>query len=106
MNLSILSANDASALAVKVLGLDQELIDLTSNEGLAASLRRAASFLCPTSPGRLIDAVQGAVGPVSPNGSLDRDRLIEILDLLVGAGDLLELRQEEERATRLLYLGP
>jgi hypothetical protein len=106
MKLTTLSASDASVLALRTLGLDPELIDLTSTEGLAASLRRAASFMCPTSPGRLVDAVLGAVRPVSPEGSVDRDRLIEILDLLIGEGDLLELRHEAERQTRLLYLGP
>jgi hypothetical protein len=31
---------------------------------------------------------------------------MEVLDLLVSAGDLLDLRQAAERSTRLLYLGP
>ena len=68
MKLSTLTAQDASVLAVQTLGLDPELIDLTSTEGLAASLRRAASFMCPTSPSRLIDAVLDAVRPVSADG--------------------------------------
>jgi hypothetical protein len=106
MKLSNLSSDGASALALRTLGLDPELIDLTSTEGLAASLRRAASFMCPTSPSRLVDAVLGAVRPVSREGSVNRDQLVEILDLLIGGGDLLELRHEAERSTRLLYLGP
>ena len=106
MKLSTLSASGASVIALRSLGLDPELIDLTSTEGLAASLRRAASFMCPTSPIRLVDAVLGAVRPVSPEGSVNRDRLVEILDLLIGGGDLLELRHEAEHQTRLLYLGP
>jgi hypothetical protein len=106
MKLSTLSACGASVVALRSLGLDAELIDLTSTEGLAASLRRAASFMCPTSPIRLVDAVLGAVRPVSPEGSVNRDRLVEILDLLIGGGDLLELRHEAEHQTRLLYLGP
>lgn len=93
-------------MALRTLGLNPELIDLTSTEGLAASLRRAASFMCPTSPSRLVNAVLEAVRPVSREGSVDRDQLVEILDLLIGAGDLLELRHEAERSTRLLYLGP
>jgi hypothetical protein len=106
MKLSTLSAIDASILAVRTLGLDPDLIDLTSTEALVDSLRRAASFMCPTSPSRLVDAVMEAVRPVSPEGSVDRHRLVEILDLLIGEGDLLELRHEAERSTRLLYLGP
>ena len=65
MRLSSLSSEEASALSVRALGLDSELIDLTSQEGLAASLRRAASFMCPTNPGRLLNAVLSAVRPVS-----------------------------------------
>ena len=106
MKLSTLSASGASVIALRSLGLDPELIDLTSTEGLAASLRRAASFMCPTSPIRLVDAVLGAVRPVSPEGSVNRDRLVETLDLLIDGGDLLELRHEADHQTRLLYLGP
>lgn len=106
MKLSSLSIEEASALSVRALGLDAELIDLTSQEGLAASLRRAASFMCPTSPSRLLDAVLGAVRPVSPESEVSRDQLAELLDLLVATGDLLELRREVGRFVRLLYLGP
>jgi len=106
MKLSALSAAECSALSVRTLGMDPGLIPLTSAEGLAESLRRAASFMCPTSPSRLVDAVLGAVRPVSSPDAVDRDKLMEILDLLIGAGDLLELRHEAERSTRLLYLAP
>jgi hypothetical protein len=101
-----LSIEEASALSVRTLGLDSELIDLTSQEGQAASLRRAASFMCPTNPSRLFDAVLSAVRPVSPKGGVSRDQLAELLDLLVATGDLLELRPDIERSVRLLYLGP
>jgi hypothetical protein len=106
MKLSTLTSEDAAALAMQTLGLDAEVVDLTTTEGLAASLRRAASFMCPTSPGRLVDAVLGAVRPVTPDGTVDRERIAETLDLLVGVGDLLELRHEAGRSTRLLFLGP
>ena len=106
MKLSSLSTEEASALAVRILGLDADLIDLTSQEGLAASLRRAASFMCPMSPSRLLDSVLGAIQPVCPEGGVSREQLAELLDLLVAAGDLLELRHEFGRSIRLLYLGP
>jgi hypothetical protein len=106
VKLSSLSNEQASALSVRALGLDSELIDLTSQECLAASLRRAASFMCPTNPSRLLDAVLSAVRPVSPKGGISRDQLAGLLDLLVATGDLLELRLEVERSVRLLYLGP
>ena len=106
MTVTSLSPADASALSVRTLGLDPELVGLTSREGLAASLRRAASFMCPTSPSRLVGAVLGAVRPVAEDGEVSRETLAELLDLMVAGGDLLELRREEDRSVRLLYLGP
>lgn len=106
MDVSKLNAVEASALSIRALGLDPELVGLTSREGLAASLRRAASFMCPTSPSRLIAAVLGAVRPLASEDEISREELSDLLDLLVAAGDLLELRREEDRPTRLLYLGP
>jgi hypothetical protein len=106
MTVTSLSPADASALSVRTLGIDSKLVGLTSREGLAASLRRAASFMCPTSPNRLIGAVLGAVRPLAEDGEVSREDLTELLDLMVAGGDLLELRREEDRSVRLLYLGP
>src|SRR5688572_16434795 len=89
MKISSLTSAEAAVLSVRTLGLDADLIDLTSREGLAASLRRAASFMCPTSPGRLLSAVLDAVRPLGPEGTLTREELADLLDLLVAAGDLL-----------------
>ena len=87
------------------LGLDADAIGLSSPEGLATSLRRAASFMCPTSPGRLVDAVLGALKPLHGD-DLKRDELVDLLDQLMASGDLLELRHEGGQSTRLLYLAP
>ena len=105
MRLTKLSPEAASALAIETLRLDPETTELASPEGIAMSLRRAASFMCPTSPGRLIDAVLGVVRPLSA-GEITRDDVADMLDQLIGAGDLLELRHDEGRSTRLLYLAP
>lgn len=106
MTLSSLTPDDAAALSVRTLGMDSDLVGLSSPEGLAASLRRAASFMCPTNPSRLVDAVLAAVRPLSDD-DLRRDEVADLLDLLIASGDLLELRQEMEgRMVRLIYLGP
>lgn len=106
MGLSRLTPDDAASLSVRTLGMDPELIGLSSPEGLAASLRRAASFMCPTNPRRLVDAVLAAVRPLSDE-ELTRDKVSDLLDLLIASGDLLELREEwEGRTLRLIYLGP
>ncbi|MET8528922.1 hypothetical protein [Micromonospora sp. NPDC005172] len=105
MKLTRLSPDEASRIAIATLRMDAESVDLGSREGVAASLRRAASFMCPTSPSRLIGAVLDAIRPVSAC-ELGRDDVVDVLELLVASGDLLELRRDSGRSTRLLYLAP
>jgi hypothetical protein len=105
MNVSPVSRTEVMERAVKGLELN-EVVDLASPEGACASLRRAASFLCPASPRQLVDAVLDALQPLDTSSSVTRDSLMEQLDLLISVGDLLELRDPEERETRQLYLGP
>lgn len=94
---------EVATRAVAALGLDHEVVHLVSTEALCASLRRAASFLCPASPRQIVDAVMSALTPLVDD--LDRETVVEALDAIVMSGDLLELRQPGER-TRLLFLGP
>ena len=103
MSIQRVEPNEVATRAVSILGLDPDVIDLFAPEGVCASLRRAASFLCPASPRQLVDAVLDAFAPLRPN--IDRDDVADALDALVGAGDLLELRTSAAR-TRLLFLGP
>lgn len=106
MKVSRLSTPDVNRIATKSLGLDEDVVDLLSPEGLCASLRRAASFLCPATPRQIVESVLEAVSPIAPSGTPSRDDLLDQLDLLISVGDLLEMRYQSERATRLLYLGP
>jgi hypothetical protein len=107
MTVSQLSQAEASELAVQALGLDPDLVSLSSAEGIAASIRRAASFMCPTSPTELISAVLAVLQPVDCGTAISRDVMSDLLDLLLAAGDLLELRDDiDGRTVRLLYLGP
>jgi hypothetical protein len=62
--------------------------------------------MCPVSPRQLVDAVRDALEPLDPSLAVTRESLMELLDLLISIGDLLELRQPEQRETRQLYLGP
>lgn len=103
MSIQRVEPGEVAIRAVGLLGLDDTIVDLFSLEGLCASLRRAASFLCPASPRQIVDSVLDALQPLK--GDLERDELADALDLLVSSGDLLELRQAGAR-TRLLFLGP
>lgn len=103
MSIQRIDRGDVAVRAVGVLGLDASSVDLLSTEAICASLRRAASFLCPASPRQIVDSVLGVLTPLMPD--LERDEVNEALDVLVGAGDLLELHPSDSR-TRLLFLGP
>lgn len=96
-------ALDVLHVAEAVVDLDEAVVYLLSREGVCASLRRAASFMCPATPRQLVDAVLDALTPLGPD--LARDEVADALDGLVGVGDLLELRPPGTRA-RLLFLGP
>jgi hypothetical protein len=94
------------ALAIETLGLDRDLYVLEYPEAICASIRRAASFLCPTTPRVLVDTVMEVLNPVL-DAPLERTEVMSFLEQLVSTGDLLELSQATpERTTRLLYLGP
>lgn len=103
MSIQRIGRDEVAARAASMLGLDDTAVDLFSVEGLCASLRRAASFLCPASPRQITDAVLEALAPLG--SALEREEVNDALETLVSIGDLLELRQSNAR-TRLLYLGP
>lgn len=103
MSIQRIGRDEVAARAVSVLGLDDSTVGLFTIEGLCASLRRAASFLCPASPRQIVDTVLDALSPL--DADLQRDEVNAVLDTLVSTGDLLELRPSGAR-TRLLFLGP
>lgn len=106
MRITQLTPDSVAERAVASLGLDQDVIEIGSTEAMCAMLRRVASFVCPASPRELTDTVLAALSPVSGNETPSRDDINAQLDLLIAAGDLLELREDKSHAGRRLYLGP
>jgi hypothetical protein len=106
MGITTRTIDEVTALSVAALGLDHELFLLEYQEAICASLRRAASFLCPTTPRTLVDAVREALeGIVTELPS--RDDLMGWLDQMISGGDLIELADPTHgHASRLLFLGP
>jgi hypothetical protein len=107
MAIRLVSRHQVVSDTVEVLGFDSSAVSLMSNEGLAASLRRAASFLCPTTTGSLIRAVVEVLSGLpdySDECPIELERLVE---LLVAYGDLLELPVDDGNLRRRqLFLGP
>lgn len=100
------SLDEVHAISIRTLGLDDQLFVLDYPEAIAASIRRAASFLCPSTPRAIVDEVLEVLTPVLA-GPPSRDDLMELIDQMISTGDLLELiGVSDDRRSRLLYLGP
>lgn len=107
MSISRLTHHEATTLAVKTLDLDPDLVALSSAEGIASSIRRAAAFMCPTSPRQLINSVEAVLQPLCSDPEPIRPEIADMVDSLIAVGDLLELCDDvDDRLVRLLYLGP
>lgn len=110
MAVELVTREDVNSRCAQALGLDSQSLDLSAPEAVAAALRRAASFLCPTTAGRLIGAVEEAFAPVVDATSAELKVLTgDVLEALVGYGDLLELEvvlDESAVARTQLYLAP
>lgn len=77
---------------LEVLGIVDSSLAAWSTEAIAASIRRAASFLCPTSPNDLARAVKDVLP--RPPGLEDEIDVVGVVESLVSYGDLLELPVE------------
>lgn len=94
---------------IYALGLDPETIGLDSPIAIAASVRRAASFLCPTPPGALGREVNDVLSGLTEDPPEKRlDMIDSVVDALVALGDLVELPIEDRGSPprRHLFLGP
>lgn len=109
MGIARLQRDDVVAATVEALGLDAEAADLETPEVLAAIVRRAASFLCPVTPGALVRCIEECLeGLVANDQPATRGSLVRaMLEELVAYGDLVEAPIEDDRSgisRRLLFL--
>ncbi len=106
MGVARLDTDAVAAETVEALGLDPS-IDLMSAEGLAASIRRAASFACPTTPGVLVRTMSEVLSGLRGFDDETPDEIVHLIESMVAYGDLLELPLEDPRGTgRRLFVGP
>ncbi|MEC9363128.1 MAG: hypothetical protein VYC42_07880 [Pseudomonadota bacterium] len=104
-----LTVAEVHAEKIRELGLDPDALDLTTPEGLAGALRRAASYLCPCSAATLVRAVVRPLRGLVPD--LDNSKVLveETLEAMISHGDVIEQPevQDGSPSTRLLlYAAP
>lgn len=92
------------------LGLDPTAVDLSSQEGIAGALRRAAGFLCPCSASTLVRSVVRPLRGLVPDTESAKDLIEQTLEAVVAHGDIVEqhdLADEQHLSSRvLLYAAP
>jgi hypothetical protein len=104
-----LTAEQVHAQKIRELGLDPDALDLTTPEGLAGALRRAASYLCPCSAATLVRAVVRPLRGLVPDLDKTKELAEDQLDAMIAHGDVLELPEARDGSpsTRvLLYAAP
>jgi hypothetical protein len=106
MGVTRLSSSQVAARALRSLGLSDAGVDLFSAEALAASLRRAAAFLCPATRGAIVRSVVEVLDGLPGYSDDTKGQLELLLESLVGYGDLLELSSNAlESGAFRLFLG-
>lgn len=104
-----LTVEEVHAQKIKELGLDPEALDLTTPEGLAGALRRAASYLCPCAAATLVRAVVRPLRGLVPDLEQAKELAEETLEAMISHGDILEVPEVEDgtsTARVLLYAAP
>src|SRR5262245_25960556 len=87
-----LTVGEVHAQKVAELGLDPTALDLTSIEGLASAVRRAATFLCPCSAATLVRGVVRPLRGLVPDLEALKGLVEETLEAMIAHGDILEQR--------------
>lgn len=104
-----LTAEQVHAQKIRELGLDPDAVDLTTPEGLAGALRRAASYLCPCSATTLVRAVGYPLRGLVRDLDQAKELIDETLEAMISHGDILEQPEVQEGATPprvLLFAAP
>ena len=104
-----LTVAEVHAHKVAELGLDPAAVNLTTPEGFAGALRRAASYLCPCSAATLVRAVVAPLRGIVSDLDAAKELAESTLEALVAHGDVLEqpdLQGEGASARVLLYAAP
>ena len=108
--MKVLTPEELHACGVRTLRLDPEACDLFSVEAIAASLRRAAGFLCPCPQRALVQAVVEPLEKIAGDKEQFREAVESTLEAMITYGDLLEEYEVaaagRSRPSALLYAAP
>lgn len=109
MEIARIDRTELAHRVVQSLGFDPDTVRVDSPMVIAASVRRAASFLCPTPPGALSRETSVVVAELSEDlQAMNPEAIDSAVDVLVALGDLVELQLEDTEgpSRRHLFLGP
>jgi hypothetical protein len=105
-----LTATEVHARKMVELGLDSAALDLTSEEGVAGALRRAAGFLCPCSASTLVRSVVRPLRGLVTDIDAAKEIIEQTLEATIAHGDIVEqhdLTEDQQVHSRiLLYAAP
>lgn len=108
--MKVISAAEAQKISVENLRLDSTILDLGAPEALAASIRRAAGFLCPCSSSQLIQTVLQSQKFLVEAPETLKETISDVLESVIAYGDLIEeadaITNFSDRRGRILYLRP
>ncbi len=108
--MKVLSAVEARKISVENLRFEVDLYDLETPETIAASIRRAASFLCPCSSAQLVQSVFRAQKFLVEDVDAFKESITDILESAIAYGDLIEqsdaITNTSDARGRILYLRP
>jgi hypothetical protein len=107
-NITTIDRSEAQQAAFQALGIPLDAsgqASMTAPEVLAASIRRAASFLCPCPPRTLREEVEGVLEGLAEDDA--PEKVEGMIQQLILVGDLLDLPVEENgRSHRMLHATP
>lgn len=107
-SITTIDRSEAQQAAIQALEMRpdaSETTDMTAPDVLAASVRRAAGFLCPCPPRTLREEVEGVLDGLAENNVTEK--IEETIQQLILVGDLLDLPVEENgRSNRMLHATP
>lgn len=89
MDVELIATDEVESFVLASLDIERPTLATFSPEVMAAALRRAASFMCPSPPRQIVQAVYEAMKGLPGFRKDCLDELKELLEALISYGDLV-----------------